>query len=388
MRKLFLALLVGGLLGGVAYAGEISVTEVEIKGNQATVVINEVIEIREIKIVGDDVEFPTHISRSGREFPQVKFLTEEARNVVVDAILKNRPSKEPIKKIDYKVTKMSPFRREGSSLKAFAAVTFNGVMEVECKVMESRHNKDEFWVSWPSRRPRKDKGEKEWQKQILIVNRKVKSIVEKDVIETFKRTGPGGVIMTDADIEIKEGLIDAPLTVTAVEVREVKGEGDLVAIAQVDLNYSFRIMDIKVYERSGQTFLEFPVFVSRRGKKHDQIKIFSKKLRSEIKRAIKSGTPSEKTSKKIGFEITKFEKFWREESAMKYFCAVTINGAIEIECKIIDGPDYDAFVSWPSSKEGDRFVDKIMPCNLKVKNVIEDALLKRYHKEYRKERKR
>jgi len=360
-------------------AGEISVTSVHVNGNEASVVINEVVEINEIEISGNDVKFPAYISKSNKVFPQVNFLTETARNTVVEAVLNNKPSSKRIRSINYKVNKMSPYNKEGSSLKAFASVVFNGALEVECKVMKSRRD-DDLWIAWPARPPKKDKGERRWQDQVRIINKKVKSIIERDIVETFKNTGPGGAVMTDVDVDVKRGNIDAPLTVTAVDVKKVEGDGDLVAVASVDLNYSFRINDIKVYRRRGETFIEFPVYVSGSGREYDQIKIFSRTLRSEIRKAIETGQASGEKSDKIGFEITKFEPFWKE-SALKYFCAVTINGAAEIECKIIDGPSYQAFVGWPSTKEDGSYVDKIVPCNLEVKNVIEETLLERYHKE-------
>ena len=45
----------------------------------------------------------------------------------------------------------------------------------------------------------------------------------------------------------------------------------------------------------------------------------------------------------------------------------------------MDSEDYNAFIGWPSSKEGEKYIDKIVPCNLKVKNVIEKALLDKYN---------
>lgn len=381
MRKFIFILLITGLVTGFVHSGEISVTEVEVKGNEARVIINNIIEINGIKIKKGDVNFPVYISKSGKVFPQVRFLTKDARNIVVDAISNRKASKEIIKKINYKITKMSPYSKKGSSLKAFAAVTFNGVVEVECKVMKARYKKKDYWVAWPARPPDKNKGENKWQDQISIINKKIKSIVEKDIIDSMKKMFSGGVTMTDIDVDIKKGMINVPLTVTDVKVKKISGEGELIAIAQVDLNYSFRIMDIKLYNRREQMVLEFPVYVSKKGKEYGQIRIFSRKLRREIKNAINTGNPSEYKSKSIGFEITKFEEPW-QESALKYFSAVTLNGAVEIECKIMDSADYDAFVGWPSSKEGGKYVDKIIPCNLKVKKVIEKALLDKYHGRY------
>ncbi|MFC2091607.1 septation protein SpoVG family protein [Elusimicrobiota bacterium] len=385
MKKLLLIFLATLFITGVpavitSYSNDISVTEVEVQDDLARIVINDVIEINEVRIKGKNVEFPEYISKSGNVYPQINFLTEEAKKEVVDAIMKKKPSKKLIKKISYKVSKMSPYSKKDSSLKAFAAVTFNGAVEVECKVMKSKREDDEYWVAWPSRPPDKEQGERKWVDQVSIVNRKVKSIIESDLVERARNTAVGGIKMTDEDVDIKEGLVNVPLTVTDIKVRKVEDESDLAAIVEVDLNYSFRIMDIRVYKRKDQLFMEFPVYRSDGGREYEQIKIYSRKLRAEIMNAIEKNSASEDKSNKIGYEITKFEQFWKD-SALKYFCSVTINGAVEIECKIIAGSDYDPFVGWPSSKENDAYVDKIVPCNQLVKDTIEAALIKRYKKE-------
>ncbi len=379
-RFIFILVAMVFIFSGVIFAGELSVTEVEVNGNNARVVINEVIEIKDIKLAKHNVEFPCYISKSGKVFSQVKFLTEEARKVVVDAVLNQRKSKNPVKKINYKITKMSPYNKKGSTLRAFAAVTFNGLLEVECKVMKSNSGKDEYWVAWPARPPDKNKGEKKWFEQVSIINKKVKDIVEQELENTVRELKPSGTVMTKVDVNIKKGLVNAPVTVTDVQVKKAEDQDDLIAIAQVDLNYSFRISDIKVYRKDSGIMVEYPVYVSSNGREYGQIKIFSRKLQGEIKKAIETGEVSGNKSNKLGFEITKFEEFWKKGS-LKYFCSVTLNGAVEIECKILDSPDYDAFVGWPSSKEGDKYIDKIVPCNLKVKETIEQVLLDRYYKE-------
>lgn len=362
-------------LCGISRAA-ISVTRVEVFGNFANIVINEVIAINELKIVENKIELPSYVSKAGKVFPQVKFLTKEAEKTVIDAVLNNEPSGTQIKKITYKVSKMSPYNRKGSSLKAFAAVTFNGVIEIECKVMKSKQDGD-YYIAWPARPPDREKGETRWQDQVKIINKKVKSIIEKDLIDSFSTAGSGKSFFTSAAVEVKQGVTEDPMTVTAVKVNKVSGKDGLIAKAEVDLNYSFRISDISVYNKQGQMLIEFPTYKTSKGKEYDQIKIFSRKLRAEIKKSIRTGKPSLVTFNKIGFEISKFEPFWKD-SSLKYFCAVIINSAIEIECKILDSPTYDPFVGWPSSKEDGSYVDKIVPCNKNVKDTIEKALISKY----------
>ncbi|MBN2406531.1 MAG: septation protein SpoVG family protein [Elusimicrobia bacterium] len=380
-RKI-LAVSVSGMLFclGILGASEISVTELTVEGNMATVTINDVVQIKEVEILEKDVKFPSYTSGSGKVFEQVRFTDDASRKEVAEAILNNQPSKKAIRKISYKVSKMSPYDKQGSSLKAFASVTFNGAMEVDCKVMKSKRG-DDFWVAWPARPPDKSKGETKWVDQVSVTNKKVKMIIEKDIIETMNNTSTGGVIMTQEEVEVKEGYVKDPLTVTDVSVEKAEGEGGLAAIAQVDLNYSIRISNIKVYRRRDQTFLEFPIYKSDTGKEYDQIKIFSRDLRANIKDAVETAKPSQEKSNIIGFEITKFEEFWKKDSSLKYFCAVAINGAIEIECKVLDTGNGKPFVGWPSIQEGDEYKDAVIPCNKYVQDAIERSLLNRYHKE-------
>lgn len=361
-----------------ATAQEISVTSIKIEGNMANVVINEVIEINEIEISGDDILFPAYIRDSGEREPVVRFRTREAREVVAEAIRNNRPSREPIRRINYRITRISPFSREDSSLKAFSEVTFNGVIDIDVRIMERQRDGD-LWVSWPARAPNRAAGERSWVDQVSIINRRVKEIVENDLLESYEEALTAGPAVPDVRVSVSKGSNDTPITVTNIEVERMPEGADLVAVATIDLNHSIRIFDVKVYERRGQIFLEFPVSISDTGREYEQMRIFSRPLRNEIRRSVESGQPSEEQYAEVGFEISKFDKFDRE-SSLKYFCAVTFNQAIEIECVIIDGPNYNAFVSWPSERDGSDYIDQISIINRDVRDAVENALLERYNR--------
>ncbi|MDA3793106.1 MAG: hypothetical protein PF545_05585 [Elusimicrobia bacterium] len=365
-------------LAGTLAAGEISVTNIRIADNTATVEINNVIEIKDIEIDGKKVVFPYYKSSSGKIYTQITFLTDESRKIVETAVLNNKNTPKAIKKINYKITEMSPSGKEGT-VKGFAAVVFNGVFEVQCKVMESSRTKGEYWIAWPARAP--EKGEKGWKDQVAITNPKVKRIVEDSLIKKYKSGGSSGVSKnTDVNIEIINKTLIEPLTVTAVSFKDRKDETGLIGLASVDLNYSFRINDIKVYSKLGQTLIEMPKYVSSSGSEYDQIRIFDSILRKKIKAAIETRTPSQIKSQRLGYVITNFEKN-KWGGSIKYKGAVTLNDAVEIQFKIIDGKTYDAFVAWPSLQEKGEYVDKIFPCNKEVKKVIESTLKKRYYEE-------
>ncbi len=380
MKRLLTLLFILCSFAGGLTAGEISVTDIKIIGKTASVQINNVIRIKEIEIDGKKVIFPYYKSKSGKIYPQLKFLTDESRKVVKDAVLNNKETPKAIRKINYKITKMDPSGKKGT-VKAFTAVTFNGVLEIKCKVMESSHKEGSYWIAWPARPPKK--GEKGWKDQVVISNHKVKKIVEEALIKKYEsgdNSGSSSSKYTDVDITLVNETISEPLTVTAVSFKERKGENGLIGLASVDLNYSFRINDIKVYSKLGQSLMEMPKYVSSSGNEYDQIRIFDSKLRKKIKEAIESRTPSRVKSSRLGYKITNFEKNqWG--GAIKYNGALTLNDAVEIQFKIIDGESYHAFVAWPSLKEKGEYVDKIFPCNKEVKKVLEDTLKKRYYEE-------
>ncbi len=382
MKKLFITFIMAFL--GLAFsfipagAAGISVTSVDISNDLATVVINNVVEIREIKIEGNTVEFPTYVSSSGRVYPQVKFRTPSVEREVTEAILNNRPSSERIERITYDITGISTFDREDSSLAGFATVVLNNEMEIDVRLMEARYG-DDYWVSWPARAPDKDRGEDGWQDLVRVTNRRVKGIIEEDLIETFKASVDQEE-EPQVSVRVEQGRVDEPLSVTRVEVDRSAASGDMTALAEVDLNYAFRIKDIEVYRRRGQVFLEFPRQITDSDRVYPLMRIFSRALRSEIRRALSDGTVSEDKYSVIGFEITRFERN-RFESALKYRGAVTLNGALEINFSILDGDGYDAFVSWPSVRIDGEYEDKIFPVNRQVSETIEDAILKRYYGE-------
>ncbi len=198
MRKVF-GLLLGCLLAvsfavPVFAAGEIYVTSVEktpvtdggaVK-EMATVVLNDCIKVKEIQVikVGGRIslKYPTYVSKAGKEYPQFEPLTKQAKDEIEKAVESGKPSAKSSKQISYKISKFSKFNRQ-SVLKVFCAVDFNNAVRIECKVMEGKKGP---WISFPSRKP---EGGGKWVKQILITNKKLKSAVEKALMDKYKTMG-------------------------------------------------------------------------------------------------------------------------------------------------------------------------------------------------------
>ena len=150
----------------------------------AKVMLNECIVVREIKVMKVDdktvLKFPEYISKKGIVYPQIKFLTKEARNAVVEAIETGKPSENKVERVSFKVTDWFRLRRAGKR-KVNVEVTFNNAVAVSCGIMEGKRGP---WVAWPSRPP--EKGRHRWIKQIYIYDKGVKKAVEKLLLTKYE----------------------------------------------------------------------------------------------------------------------------------------------------------------------------------------------------------
>jgi len=199
-KSLSVAGLVVFLLSSVVVGAEkkkgdletISVTRVKVEPVEneegvvgvAKVMLNECIVVREIKVMKVDdktvLKFPEYISKKGIVYPQIKFLTEEARNAVVKAIETEEPAENRVKRVSFKVTDWFRLRRAGKR-KVNVEVTFNNAVAVSCGIMEGKRGP---WIAWPSRPP--EKGRHRWIKQIYIYDKGVKKAVEKLLLTKYE----------------------------------------------------------------------------------------------------------------------------------------------------------------------------------------------------------
>ncbi|MFB0526721.1 MAG: septation protein SpoVG family protein [bacterium] len=150
----------------------------------AKVMLNECIVVREIKVmkVGDRtvLKFPEYISKKGIVYPQIKFLTEEVKNAVVEAIQTGEPSESKVEHISFKVTDWFRLRGAGKR-KVNVEVTFNNALAVSCGIMEGKRGP---WVAWPARPPEKHR--RQWVKQIYIYDKGIKQAVDKLLLTKYE----------------------------------------------------------------------------------------------------------------------------------------------------------------------------------------------------------
>ncbi|OQA90299.1 MAG: putative septation protein SpoVG [Elusimicrobia bacterium ADurb.Bin231] len=208
MRK-WMGLLLGLMLvvsvAPVYGEGEIFVTAVNKiastkKGVPDTyrVILNDSIEVKDIVMEKSDgktvIKYPVYTSARGKVYPQFEVLSEQASAEIEKSVKTGKPSATVAKSMTFKISKFSKLKRP-STLKAFASVDFNNAVRVECKIMGGKKGP---WVSWPAV---KDETTGKYNKQVSVVNKNVKKVVENSLL---KRYAAADVETETDDMEVQE----------------------------------------------------------------------------------------------------------------------------------------------------------------------------------------
>lgn len=156
----------------------------------------------------------------------------------------------------------------------------------------------------------------------------------------------------------------------------------------ITLNNLIVIKEIKVKKtKIGQreiVNIEFPTYVSKRGRVYPQVTILDKELNDRIIKAITSGTP-ESTSKELPepkFKVNKFSPYRSSRSSLKVFASVIFNDAVEIECKVMEGR-YGPWISWPARKDttSNKWIQQVTFTSKEYKKKVEKEVLAKYKTE-------
>jgi DNA-binding cell septation regulator SpoVG len=153
----------------------------------------------------------------------------------------------------------------------------------------------------------------------------------------------------------------------------------------ITLNDLIVIKEVKVKKtKIGQreiVNLEFPTYISKRGKTYPQITVLDKTLQERIIKAITSLTPEKPTTKvEPRFKINKFSPYTHSTSSLKVFASVVFEDSIEIECKVMKGK-YGPWISWPARKDttSGKWIQQVSFTSKEYKKKIEQALLSKYN---------
>ncbi|MGM0568761.1 MAG: hypothetical protein ACQESB_06045 [Elusimicrobiota bacterium] len=371
MKKVFLSLFILFFISLRSYGLDIWISSIEYEGEEATVVINDLVKIKGIKIKEDEVEFPLYVSDSGRVYERVGFRCPLAKKKVVKALLNNETEERKSAVVSYEISSPGVFKGRNPHVAGFADFVLNDVLEINLMFLKGR-GPGEYRVVWPAEK----KKNKEYERRVFIKNRGFEKLVEADAAESFKRF-VSAAELEEKEIKIIEGCFDTPLAVTAVRGGGLSAPESR---ADIDLNYAWRIRDVELHEREGEFFVVFPSGRGKRGESYPYMRIFLVSLREEIKRALVESKASEEKYDEVCFEIGELKRNLYE-SAVQYRGKAIINNALEISFSVIDSEDYDAFVSWPSARDNEgRYTKKVYPFNRGLAGAMEKEILEKYRR--------
>lgn len=162
----------------------------KIKENEYEIVFNNVLLIRGIKLhrvkISEkevlDIELPKYVSSNGREYEQVRILSDDLYEKIKKAIIECQYKKQEINGSfpAFKINKFLPYSKS-SKLKVNASVIFEDVLEIECKIIEDDYKN--IYILWPSE---KFKRTNKWIKKVEFLSTPYQKIIEKQLIDRYK----------------------------------------------------------------------------------------------------------------------------------------------------------------------------------------------------------
>lgn len=127
--------------------------------------------------------------------------------------------------------------------------------------------------------------------------------------------------------------------------------------------------------------IEFPTYVSKRGRAYPQVVVHDKEVNDKIIKALTT-TTAENISGDIPlpkFKLGKYSPYRQSRSSLKVFASVIFEDAIEIECKIMEGR-YGPWISWPSRKDEttNKWVKQVVFKSKEYQKKVEQEVLSKY----------
>lgn len=164
----------------------------------------------------------------------------------------------------------------------------------------------------------------------------------------------------------------ADITVTAVTLSAASGENR----AELTLNNAILIREVRLLTIGGRQALRFPEYVSRAKKVFPQVVLRTRQSRDAVMTAVATGRGGI-SEKPVRFEIDAFRPY-RKRSSLKVLATVVFNGAVAIECKVIEGRN-GPWIAWPARKGADgRWVDQVEITDKRLREAVEQDLLTKY----------
>ncbi|MFC1501607.1 septation protein SpoVG family protein [Elusimicrobiota bacterium] len=177
------------------------------------------------------------------------------------------------------------------------------------------------------------------------------------------------------------------VSITNIEIGDIDDPNSAYQkLAEVTINNSLIIKEIKFITIKNNILLEFPEYISKNSKVYPQIKLLDKNTINIFRTSILNKEISKNIYNNLSYKLVKFSKY-SGKSKIKVFVSLIFNDSIQIECKIIDGKN-GPWVAWPSRKleKSEKWIKQVIITNKNLKKSIETDLINRYNKmiEYEK----
>ena len=170
--------------------------------------------------------------------------------------------------------------------------------------------------------------------------------------------------------------IPSGIVVTSLNVTH-SGNNGRDTFAEITINNSLTLRDIRVLTVGGRTLLKFPESISKRGKVFPQVRLTSRPAREAVYSAVETQSSSSRWGP-LSYQITRVTRYGKK-SSLKAFVLVNFGGSLEVECRVFSG-NRGLHVGWPSRKQDSGWVDQVTIDDSKLKSDVEGAVIAAYEK--------
>jgi DNA-binding cell septation regulator SpoVG len=154
--------------------GELKITEIERKDGQISLIFNKSIKINNITIKGNDINFPVYISK-GKVYKEFSILKRDFKQYIIDSV-KNNSVSDYSASISFEINKFNIIKNH-KSVKAAASIIIEGVLEIECRVMQGKNG---LWTAFPAQ-----KKNNKWTDDLSFLDYNLKKTVETRLMSRY-----------------------------------------------------------------------------------------------------------------------------------------------------------------------------------------------------------
>lgn len=171
-----------------------------------------------------------------------------------------------------------------------------------------------------------------------------------------------------------------PIVVSAVSVEQPEEGGP--PMAEVILNRAIKVREIKVIKTKTGTVLQYPEYVSRRGRRYPQVKMLTKEAADTVKQAILTGKPTPGGDKVRNISFRVESVFPLRSPTRKANAEVVFNDAVQVTLGVMKsryGQD-EYWIAYPARKDeaSGRWLNHVQILNQRLKQAVEQKVISEY----------